>query len=41
MAWKEDAWRVDNGAQHEAVMGAALAHPVSRVWAGYWQRAQR
>ena len=38
MAWREDRRRVANGAQHEAVTGAALAHPVSRVWAGYWQR---
>jgi transposase-like protein len=39
MAWKEDSRRQPNGAQHEAVTGAALAHPVSRMWAGYWQRA--
>jgi transposase-like protein len=38
MAWKEDNRRQPNGAQHVAVTGAALAHPVSRVWAGYWQR---
>jgi hypothetical protein len=38
MAWKEDNRRVTNGEQHRAVTGAALAHPVSRVWAGYWQR---
>ena len=38
MAWKEDNRRQPNGAQHAAVTGAALAHPVSRVWAGYWQR---
>jgi hypothetical protein len=38
MAWKEDNRRVDNGAQHTAVTGAALAHPVSRQWCGYWQR---
>jgi transposase-like protein len=38
MAWKEDNRRVDNGAQHKAVAGMALAHPVSRIWAGYWQR---
>ena len=25
-------------ALHEMATGAALAHPVSRVWAGYWQR---
>ena len=39
MAWKEDNRRVANGMQHEMATGAALAHPVSRVWAGYWQRA--
>jgi transposase-like protein len=39
MAWKEDHRRVPNGAQHEAVVGAALAHGVSRQWCGYWQRS--
>lgn len=39
MAWKEDNRRVDNGSQHKAVTGMALSHPVSRVWAGYWQRS--
>jgi transposase-like protein len=38
MAWKEDNRRVANGNQHKAVTGMALAHPVSRNWAGYWQR---
>jgi transposase-like protein len=40
MAWKEDNRRTANGSQHEAVTGLALAHPVSRIWAGYWQRAK-
>jgi transposase-like protein len=39
MAWREDRRRMDNGAQHVAATGAALAHPKSAVWAGYWQRA--
>jgi len=39
MAWREDARRVSNGGQHEAATGAALGHPVSRVWKGYWQKA--
>jgi transposase-like protein len=39
MAWKEDNRRTANGMQHEIAAGAALAHPVSRVWAGYWQKA--
>jgi transposase-like protein len=38
MAWKEDCRRIPNGSQHGAVTSAALAHPVSRMWAGYWQR---
>ena len=40
MAWREDSRRMPNGAQHQVATGAALAHPVSRVWAGYWQRAR-
>lgn len=40
MAWKEDNRRVANGSQHETVTAAALAHPVSRKWAGYWQRVR-
>ena len=40
MAWREDTRRQANGALHQAATAAALAHPVSRVWAGYWQRAQ-
>jgi transposase-like protein len=39
MAWKEDNRRVANGSQHESVTEMALAHPVSRAWAGYWQRS--
>ena len=39
MAWKEDNRRTANGVQHKLATGAALAHPVSRVWAGYWQRS--
>ena len=38
MAWREDTRRQANGALHEAATGAALGHPVSRVWKGYWQR---
>ena len=33
--------RVSNGSQHDAVTGLALAHPIIRVWAGYWQRNAR
>jgi hypothetical protein len=38
MAWREDRRRMPNGAQHQAATAAALSHPVSRVWVGYWQR---
>lgn len=38
MAWREDRRRAANGTQHEAATGAALSHPVSRMWSGYWQR---
>lgn len=39
MAWREDHRRVANGAQASLVGLAAMAAPVSRKWAGYWQRA--
>jgi hypothetical protein len=38
MAWKEDNRRQASGTLHTMATGAALAHPVSRVWAGYRQR---
>lgn len=38
-AWKEDHRREDNGRLADRVLGLAMAHPVSRNWAGYWQRA--
>lgn len=38
MAWREDNRRQPNGTNFQAATGAALGHPVSRVWAGYWQR---
>jgi hypothetical protein len=37
-AWKEDHRRVDNGALAHRVLGLALTHSVSHVWAGYWNR---
>ena len=40
MAWREDHRRVSNGEQFLIATNAALAHPVSRQWKGYWQRAK-
>lgn len=38
MAWREDARRISNGEQYLLTVSAALGHPVSRQWKGYWQR---
>lgn len=38
MAWREDNRRVSNGEQFLIAGKAALEHPVSRQWKGYWQR---
>jgi transposase-like protein len=38
MAWREDNRRVSNGEQFLMAGRAALDHPVSRQWKGYWQR---
>lgn len=39
MAWRENMRRVSNGEQFTMIVAAALDHPVSRKWKGYWQRA--
>ncbi|WP_375509135.1 IS1595 family transposase [uncultured Caballeronia sp.] len=39
MAWREDNRRQANGSQAAMVTKAAMDAPVSRAWAGYWQRA--
>lgn len=39
MAWREDTRRQPNGTLYLLVVTAALAHPVSRQWKGYWQRS--
>jgi hypothetical protein len=38
-AWKEDHRRLSNGELSYKKLGLAMAHPVSRAWAGYWQRS--
>lgn len=39
MAWRENNRRVSNGELYLMATDAALQHPVSRLWKGYWQRA--
>lgn len=41
MAWREDHRRVSNSVQYLMMTDAALKHPVSRQWKGYWQRSVR
>ena len=38
-AWREDNRRKPNGMQFRFVTDAALRHPKSDVWCGYWQRS--
>lgn len=38
MAWREDQRRQSNGSQFTMMVAAAMGHPVSRQWKGYWQR---
>lgn len=37
-AFLEDHRMLDNGALAKRTIGLAMAHPVSRIWKGYWQR---
>lgn len=37
-AWLEDHRRRSNGENANAVVANTMAHPISRNWAGYWQR---
>ena len=39
MAWREDHRREPNGLHFRRVTSAALRHPKSDVWRGYWQRS--
>ena len=38
MAWRENHRRESNGTHWTLITAAALAHPKSAVWAGYWHR---
>jgi hypothetical protein len=39
MAWREDHRPEPNGLHFRRVTGAALRHPKSEIWRGYWQRS--
>lgn len=39
MGLRKDWCRISNGQQFKAATSAALSHPVSGQWKGYWQRA--
>jgi ribosomal protein L37AE/L43A/transposase-like protein len=39
MAWREDHRRVGNGDLYQLTAAAALRHPISPKWRGYWQRS--
>jgi transposase-like protein len=41
MAWREDNRRVHNGALYLMAADAALNHPISKQWSGYWQRSMK
>jgi transposase-like protein len=40
MAWREDNRRVSNGVLYLMATDAALKHPPSNQWRGYWQRSK-
>ena len=39
MAWRENHRRQPNGTHWNLITSAALAHPKSEIWAGYWHRS--
>jgi hypothetical protein len=41
MAWRENNRRVASGEQWNRITAAALTHPISAQWKGYWQRSLR
>ena len=41
MTWREDNRRVSNGELYLMAADAALKHPVSQQWKGYWQRSDK
>jgi len=41
MTWREDNRRVSNGELYLMAADAALKHPISKQWTGYWQRSEK
>ncbi len=41
MAWREDNRRVSNGVLYLMAADAALKHPKSQQWCGFWQRSKK
>lgn len=41
MAWRENQRRQPNGTQYAMIASAAMAHPISTKWCGYWQRSMK
>ena len=41
MAWREDNRRISNGVLYLMAADAALKHPISKQWCGYWQRGEK
>ena len=41
MTWREDNRRVSNGELYLMAADAALKHPISQQWKGYWQRSEK
>jgi hypothetical protein len=39
MAWRENHRREANGTHWNLITAAALSHPKSETWAGYWHRS--
>jgi transposase-like protein len=39
MAWRENHRRQPNGTHWNLITAAALSHPKSEIWAGYWHRS--
>ena len=41
ISWREDRRRASSQDQYREILASTLAHAVSRMWKGYWQRSSR